>query len=205
MIVIVDYGMGNLGSIFNMLRRVGCENMEISSDEKKILTSEKLILPGVGNFTQAMTNLNKLDLISVLHHKVIKEKVPIMGICLGMQLLFNTSEEGNCRGLGWVQGHVAKFDSKKSGSNFKIPHMGWNKINIKKNDPMIKNLSEESKFYFVHSYHAICKDRRDVLMTTDYMHDFHSGIASNNIYGFQFHPEKSHKYGYQIFKNFIKI
>ena len=127
MIVIVDYGMGNLGSIFNMLRRVGCENMEISSDEEKILTSEKLILPGVGNFTQAMTNLNKLDLISVLHHKVIKKKVPIMGICLGMQLFFDTSEEGNCRGLGWVQGHVAKFDSKKSGSNFKIPHMGWNK------------------------------------------------------------------------------
>ena len=205
MIRIIDYGLGNSGSIYNMLKWLGCREMEITSDQSKINSADKLILPGVGHFGKAMTNLFDLGLIPILNKKVLLDNTPLMGICLGMQLLFEKSEEGDCEGLGWIKGKIIKFDKSKVKTSKNIPHMGWNTVDIIKNDRIVNNLKSESKFYFVHSFHAICKDRENQLMKTNYMYDFTSAVVSNNIYGFQFHPEKSHRYGKKIFANFLKI
>lgn len=202
MITIVDYGLGNLGSVLNMLKRIGVQG-EIKSDLKSIENASKLILPGVGAFDAAMKKLNESNLTSVLKIKALEEKTPIMGICLGMQILMNSSEEGSKAGLGLIDGEVKKFSY--DDSQLKIPHMGWNYVYMSRNDAPLINGLGESKFYFVHSYYVKVKDKTNSLLTTNYGIEFDSGVMKDNIYGFQFHPEKSHKFGMKLFENFAEL
>lgn len=199
MIVIIDYKTGNVGSILNMLKKIGCD-AKISEDIATIKNAEKLILPGVGAFDSGMQNLLDAGLIPMIEDKVKNQNVPILGICLGMQLFMNDSEEGKLNGLGWIQGSVKKFQFENS--EMKIPHMGWNTIEIKKEDTLLKDLPKETRFYFVHSYHVVCNNEVDILATTNYGYDFDSIIRKENIWGVQFHPEKSHRFGMQLLKNF---
>ena len=201
MITIVDYGLGNLGSIKNMLEYIGV-TAEIQSDIKLIKKAKKIILPGVGRFDAAMLRINQSGLREVLDYKALNEQVPILGICLGMQLLTKTSEEGSLMGLGWIDADVKKF---KLNKNFKVPHMGWNSIKISKFNNLTKLLENDSLFYFVHSYYVQTKKNENSLLKTSYGHQFDSGIVSKNIYGVQFHPEKSHKFGMRLFEQFAKL
>jgi glutamine amidotransferase len=203
MITIVDYGMGNLGSVRNMLKKIGVSS-QISSAPEKIAEATKLILPGVGAFDNAMQNLENLGLIPVLNRKVIEEKTPLLGICLGMQLLTKRSEEGSLSGLGWIDAETVRFRFS-GGENLKIPHMGWNTISLKKESPLYDGLLEEPRFYFVHSYFVACNNPSDVITTTDYGIDFCSSLACGNVFGVQFHPEKSHKFGMRLLKNFAEL
>jgi len=204
MIGILNYGMGNIGSIFNILRYVGCKSIivEKSDDLKNI---DKLILPGVGHFGEAMKKINEIpELVETLNFLAKDRKIPILGICLGMQLLTDFSEEGNVPGLSWIRGKTYKFPILQ---NLKIPHMGWNTIKQKIDIPLTSEIGYEDRYYFVHSYYVKVLDKASSMMTTNYGIDFDSGIINKeeNIFGVQFHPEKSHKFGIKIFKNFIKI
>jgi len=202
-IVIVDYGMGNLRSVFNKFRRMGYIS-EISSDKEVIKSADKLILPGVGHFAKGMRNLEEKGLIDVLNDKVLHKKTPIFGICLGMQLFSEYSEEGDCRGLGWINAKTVRFriDDK---IKYKIPHIGWNTVNIVNKAGIDDFLTDEDFFYFVHSYHIQCRDMTDVWMTSRYEFEFISAIKKNNIFGTQFHPEKSHDTGFNLLKKFIEL
>jgi imidazole glycerol-phosphate synthase subunit HisH len=204
MIVIVNYGLGNLGSIKNMLRKIGVDS-EISSEISTIKNATKLILPGVGSFDHGMKNLIDLGLVEVLNQKVLVEKTPILGICLGMQLMTKRSDEGSLAGLGWFDAETLKFQSPKGGKKYSIPHMGWEYVQQKKESKLLQNMYDHPKFYFVHSYFVHCKAIQDQLVNTDYIHNFDSGIENENILGVQFHPEKSHKYGMKLFENFINL
>jgi glutamine amidotransferase len=203
MIVIVDYGMGNLRSILNKLQRVDAE-VVISSKVEDIEKAEKLILPGVGSFAAGMENLEKYNLIPILTKKVLAEKVPILGICLGMQLFTIRSEEGNAEGLGWIDAETKQFEFERNNIKLKIPHMGWNSIDIRRNSALLKDVPRNSTFYFVHSYHVCCNGTNSVVATTNYGYDFTSVIEKENVFGTQFHPEKSHKSGVRILKNFVE-
>jgi glutamine amidotransferase len=202
-IVIVDYGMGNLRSVYNKFKRIGAD-CKISSIKEDIESAEKLILPGVGHFKYGMDNLHKFKLIDILNKKVIAEKTPILGICLGTQLFCRHSEEGNCNGLGWLNAEVIKFKVLDK-IKYKVPHMGWNDVTVMHNNVLDQGISLEEKFYFVHSYHLICNDNADVWMTTEYDYVFVSAVHKNNIYGTQFHPEKSHDVGYKLLKKFAEL
>lgn len=202
-IVIVDYGMGNLNSVKRKLDRLKA-NAIVSSDLEIIQKADKLILPGVGHFKKAMDNLEKLRLVPVLNELAHDKKIPILGICLGMQLMCETSEEGNATGLGWIEGEVSRFrvgDKQK----FKIPHMGWNSIRLQNPSPLMKNISEGAEFYFVHAYYVHLKNDKLAINTTEYSYSFVSGFQKENIYGLQYHPEKSHDAGDQVFQNFIDL
>lgn len=202
MITIIDYGIGNIGSIINILNYIGVKS-KATSDPDDIYKSTKLILPGVGAFDAAMQKINNIDgLKESLTLKVIKEKVPLMGICLGMQLITNSSEEGDLPGFGWIDANVKRFPVSKK---MKVPHMGWNNVQIISHNKITKNLSDKEKYYFVHSYYVSVKDQKYSLMKTIYGLEFDSGIFFENIYGFQFHPEKSNKYGMKLLKNFSEI
>jgi len=200
--VIIDYGMGNISSIRNMLRYLGYSSV-LSCEKQEILTADKLIFPGVGNFGTAMENIKKRNLEGVLNEAVLTKKTPILGICLGMQLMMSWSEEGNCNGMGWIQGSVKKFGLDTT--LYKIPHMGWDYIKPQIESRLLKDLPENPRFYFVHSYYAECEKQTESIAVTDYGGDFTSIIGRNNIYGVQFHPEKSHKFGMKILENFMKV
>ena len=203
-IVIIDYGMGNVGSIQNMLKYLGTDSI-VTSDKKEIESADKLILPGVGHFKCAMDNINKLDISQLLTTQVLEEKKPILGICLGMQLMCRHSEEGDVPGLSLIDAKVLKFDSLHN-EELKIPHMGWNEVNLLNDQSQIfKESLQGSRFYFVHSYYVKCNDMVDVLTKTDYGLNFDSSFERGNIFGVQFHPEKSHSYGINLFKNFLRI
>lgn len=198
--IIIDYGMGNLGSIANMIAKIGA-NCIITSNKNKIEKATKIILPGVGAFDNGMKNLNKLGIIPLLNHKAFEEKTPTLGICLGMQLMTASSEEGNLPGLSWINAKTIRF---KAGKNaIKIPHMGWNTIQINKKTNLLKDLNKNSRFYFVHSFYVECNNKRDILTTTRYGNNFTSVFGKNNIFGVQFHPEKSHRFGMQLLSNFL--
>lgn len=199
MIVIIDYGMGNLGSIANMIKKVGSQCI-ITSDLEKIKNATKLILPGVGSFDNGMKNLKELGMIEVLNQKILIEKTPILGICLGMQLMTKSSEEGSLPGLEWIDARTEKFVS----DNLKIPHMGWNIIRHQKESKLFDALEDEKRFYFVHSYRVSCNHKEDILTHTNYTQDFVSSFEKENIIGVQFHPEKSHKFGMSLIKNFVE-
>lgn len=198
MITILDYGVGNLKSIQNMFRKVGVDSV-ISSNSAFIQQSDKYLLPGVGSFDHGMNNLKDAPFFDVLEKEVLENKKPILGICLGMQLLTNSSEEGKERGLGWINAKTVKFNF--SDKSLAIPHMGWNKA-IPRNQESIFHYLEDNRFYFVHSYHVVCETKENILATARYGQDFICSIYQNNIFGVQFHPEKSHKFGMQLFKNF---
>ncbi len=200
MIAILDYGVGNLKSIYNMFKKIGVDSV-ITSDCKQIMDAKKYLLPGVGSFDYGITNLKKSHFFEVLEKEILINKKPILGICLGMQLLTKSSEEGTHSGLGWIDAHTKKF---KLDNNLTVPHMGWNTVNPLNKNNIFKGLNE-NKFYFVHSYHVICNNKDNILATSFYGQDFVCSIFMNNIYGVQFHPEKSHKFGIQLLKNFAEI
>lgn len=202
MITIVDYGVGNLASIQNILKKVGAAS-KISTSVIDIEQAEKLILPGVGHFDNCATKLQQSNVINALSQKVLENKAPILGICVGMQLLLSGSEEGNNQGLNWIEGKNVKFDETKVG-NLKIPHMGWADVHLQKHSKLFANMYDEPRFYFVHSYHAQINNTEDVLLTAEHGYSFACAVERNNIMGVQFHPEKSHKFGMQLFENFVK-
>ncbi|MDQ3190059.1 MAG: imidazole glycerol phosphate synthase subunit HisH [Bacteroidota bacterium] len=199
MLVIIDYGMGNLRSVKKAFDRIGVESV-ISTSFNDIENASKLILPGVGNFKNGMENINSRGLVQLLNKQVIQERVPILGICLGMQLFTARSEEGNVQGLNWLDAQTVKFSSLKKG--LKIPHMGWNNLVVQKKDSVLNEIETENSFYFVHSYYVQCNNSADVLSTTDYGGEFVSSLQKNNITGMQFHPEKSHSSGLKVLRNF---
>jgi glutamine amidotransferase len=202
-IIIVDYGMGNLRSIQKRYERGGlCAG--ISSDPNVIEKAGKLILPGVGHFANAVKNIKALGLWDVLNYKALEEKIPILGICLGMQLLAKHSEEGNAAGFGWIDADVARF-CVQDKFKYKVPHTGWNNAVIQKENPLFKGTNETQKYYFVHSYHFVSCEESDILSKTEYEYSFVSSVWKDNIFGVQFHPEKSHDQGDVLLKNFYNL
>lgn len=201
MIAILDFGVGNLLSINNMLKKIGAQS-EITSDLETIKKAAKLILPGIGNFEYCMSQLQKAHFYDLFQTLVQVEKIPVLGVCVGCQMLMESSEEGNVQGLGWIKGKVVKFDTSKLPSGYKVPHMGWTEVEPKKNN-YLYNQIEEARFYFVHSYHLLCDNVEDVSGTATYGYTFAASVAKDNIMGVQFHPEKSHKYGMQLYSNFV--
>lgn len=199
MITIVDSGMGNLGSVRNMLTKIGVES-RISGDPNVIAGADKLILPGVGAFDAGMESLERSGLRSVLDERVLGAGVPTLGICLGMQLMTRGSQEGTRPGLGWIDAEALRFDSEDG--SLKVPHMGWNVARPARPAALTESLPEEPRFYFVHSFYVRCRDEADVLLTTTYGEDFHSGFHHGNVWGVQFHPEKSHRFGMQLLGSF---
>ena len=202
-IVIVDYGMGNVGSILNMLRYLNLPG-RISRQPQDIRTASHLIIAGVGAFDHGMSRLKELDLIPLLTEQVVEREVPTLGICLGMQLLSRSSEEGILPGLAWIGADTKKF-AWTNQEQLRIPHMGWNVAKPTRVHPLFEGLEDEARFYFVHSYHVVCDNAADTLATTNYGLQFTSVIARKNIMGVQFHPEKSHRFGMKLFDNFARI
>ena len=201
MITIVNYGLGNLGSIVNMFKRIGVPS-KITDKEDEIDRAEKLLLPGVGAFDVAISMIHEKGLMDVLNKKALVDKIPVLGICLGMQLLTRGSEEGKLHGLGWVPADTKRFPNKEG---LKVPHMGWNLVHPVTKSLLTDNLPENSRFYFVHSYYVQVDDSKYSLLRTEYGMSFDAAVQNDNIYGAQFHPEKSHRFGMQIFKNFSEL
>jgi len=205
MITIVNYEMGNVGSIENMFKYIGVES-KIESDPDKIKNASKILLPGVGSFDTAMRKIKEKNLLEVLEEKALKEQVPILGICLGMQLLTNESEEGSLKGLGWIPAKTMSFKDRID-KKLKIPHMGWNLVNRSNNSSLTEGFEsfEEARFYFVHSYFVKVENEENSILKSEYGLEFESAIQKDNIFGAQFHPEKSHKFGMKLFENFARI
>ena len=201
MITIVDYGLGNLGSIQNMLKHIGVASI-ITGDLQEINDATKIILPGVGAFDSAMKRINNNGLRETLDSKALMECVPILGICLGMQLLTHGSEEGQMAGLGWIPAITKRFPDTLG---LKIPHMGWNSAHLSGSTKLTKGLENETRFYFVHSYYVKVEDEAHSILKTEYGIKFDSAINYGNIYGVQFHPEKSHRFGMRLLSNFTEL
>jgi glutamine amidotransferase len=203
MITVVDYGVGNLASIRNMFKKAGADVL-ISSDPSEIAAADKLILPGVGAFDTCVQKLQGSGLLDTINKRVLTDKVPVLGVCVGLQLLTQGSEEGNLPGLGWIRGSVVKFKQALLPPELKIPHMGWTDVEISKPSPLFENMYEDPRFYFVHSYHLQIDNPEDALVKATYGYTFVAGVERENIMGVQFHPEKSHKFGLRLFENFIR-
>jgi glutamine amidotransferase len=194
--------MGNVGSIQNMLKRIG-KPAVITSDPVVVAAADMLILPGVGAFDRGMQQIRSLSLQDVLHRKVIEERTPVLGICLGMQLLTRRSEEGEEPGFGWIEAETVKFRFTEKARRLRIPHMGWNVVEPVREDAVFSGL-HAPRFYFVHSYHVVCNREEDILGVTTHGYPFASVIHRDNIWGMQFHPEKSHKFGMKLLSNFVQ-
>lgn len=204
MIALINYGSGNIHAIGNIYKRLNIP-FEITADFKELKKADKLILPGVGDFDETMKLFHKSGLKSVMDEMVLEEKKPIMGVCVGMQVMGLSSEEGNQEGLGWIKGEIKKIDISNLTHKPHLPHMGWNTIKPQKESPLLLKLNSEKGFYFLHSYYFSCHDVNDVLATSKYGVEFASAINHKNVYGCQFHPEKSHQNGIEIFKNFALL
>lgn len=200
-VTIVDYGMGNLGSIRNMLRRIGVSCV-ISGDAAVIAKANRVILPGVGAFDAAMRQIDQRGLREVLDRKALTERVPTLGICLGMQLTTRGSEEGRLPGLGWVDAEVRRF---RPVPGLKIPHMGWNRTTVARESALTKGLPDDARFYFVHSYYVTTDRPWNSVLTSRHGIQFDAAIEAGNVYGAQFHPEKSHRFGMQVLANFVRL
>ncbi len=203
MLTVVDYGMGNLGSIVHALRRIDV-SAKVTSSPDDIRAADRIILPGVGSFDRGMENLRKRNLIPVLEERVLEDRVPILGICLGMQLFSERSEEGISAGLGWIESNTQRFRFEQNGNRLKIPHMGWNAVQSN-DEKLLSKINGEDRFYFVHSYHIGEIREENVIGTTTYGYDFPSVIRKENIMGIQCHPERSHKSGIRILRNFMDL
>jgi glutamine amidotransferase len=204
MIAVIDYGMGNSGSILNMLAKVGAPAV-LTRDAEQIVSADKLILPGVGAFDEGIERLESLGLLPVLNEKVLRQGSPILGICLGMQLFADSSAEGLRKGLGWISGTCVRFDLGANDDHLRVPHMGWNRIELRKESSVFSELESDARFYFVHSYHLRCTNDSDVLATTKYGEQFVSAVGRGVVTGVQFHPEKSLRWGIQLFQRFVSI
>lgn len=201
MIAIIDYDAGNLKSVEKALQYLD-EECIVTRDKEELLKADKIILPGVGAFGDAMEKLHKFGLVDVIH-KLVKENKPFLGICLGLQLMFESSEEGpGVKGLGLLPGKIVKFLEKEG---FKIPHMGWNSIDVKEGSRLFKGVSNNSYVYFVHSYYLQAENENDVAATTEYITHVHASVEHDNIFACQFHPEKSGDVGLRILKNFCEL
>jgi len=203
MIAVIDYGVGNVASIVNMLKKTGAPALPATTAEQ-VQNAEKLILPGIGSFDSGMQKLRQKGLADCIREQVLYEKKPILGICLGMQMLGRASEEGAEKGLSLLPFDNRRFDFKDIPV-LKIPHMGWNYVEIKREqDPIGFGLSGPQRYYFAHSYHAVCDEQEHILMQCEYGYSFPAAVKHENIYGFQFHPEKSHQYGMALMENYAK-
>lgn len=200
MLVVVEYGMGNVGSVLNMLRRVGADPV-LTADPDAIARASKVVLSGVGAFDTGMRRL--VPLRAALDEAVIARGVPVLGLCLGLHLLTEGSEEGELPGLGWIPGRTRRFRFGPADAGLKLPHMGWNTVNVRSDAPIVRDLAADSRFYFVHSYHVECERPEDVAATTTYGYEFPSIVQHENIAGTQFHPEKSHKFGMRLLEGFV--
>ena len=203
MIAILDYKIGNLASIKNMLKKVGCTDAMITDDPVAIREADKYILPGVGHFDFGMQHLNSCGFRDIVEENVLNDKKPLLGICLGAQLITGSSEEGSEPGLGWVKGKTVRFNRERLDDKLKIPHMGWTDVEVTKESRLFEDMHPDPRFYFVHSYHMILDNETDVLTRSEYGYSFVSGFEYENIMGVQFHPEKSHKFGMKLLKNFV--
>ena len=203
MIAVIDYGVGNVGSIVNMLKRIGVSAV-LTNTAEMVEAADKLILPGVGSFDEGMQRLQKSGLTESIRKHAITEEKPLLGICLGMQMLGRKSEEGSEAGLAFIPFETKRFDFSDN-QNLKIPHMGWDLTTIElKDDPVMQNLASPQRYYYVHAYHAICDKEENVLMRCEYGYSFAAAVKYKNIYGFQFHPEKSHRFGMVLLENFAR-
>lgn len=204
MITIIDYGAGNLASIQNMLKKIGVSS-KTSSNPAEVGEATKIILPGVGHFDHGMRELRKRGLVEPLNERALSARVPVLGICLGAQMLGRGSEEGGQEpGLGWIAADVKRFDASRMDSRLKVPHMGWSDVEAVKPSGLFEGMHPEPRFYFVHAYHLVCDDEADVLVTAAYGYRFVAGVERGNIAGMQFHPEKSHKYGMRLLEAFAR-
>lgn len=204
MITIINYGLGNISAFVNVYERLNIKTkVAICSDEVK--DASKIILPGVGAFDFAMSQLNASGMREEIEKQVLINKIPIMGICVGMQMLAKSSDEGSLDGLGWIDGVVKQFDTSKIPYKTQLPHMGWNNINPLCTDPLLSGFNNQSRFYFLHSYFFECHNEENIIATTEYGISYASAVKKDNIYGIQFHPEKSHANGIQLLHNFAKL
>lgn len=205
MIAIINYGSGNVRAIGNIYDRINIPYRIVTSVTEIDSDINKIILPGVGAFDETMTMLNKSGFRELLDELVLVKKYPVLGICVGMQILSNSSDEGNLPGLGWIEGKVKMFDKDLIKHKPKLPHLGWNSVEIKKDSPLMQNVDTEEGFYFIHTYYFECTNKEDELTTTYYSNNFASSVNKENIYGTQFHPEKSHSNGVLVLKNFANL
>lgn len=205
MIAVLSYGMGNTAAILNMIRRAGGKAYSCESAED-LEHARAIVLPGVGSFDNGMIKLRDSRLLDAVEETVLSGQRPFLGVCLGMQLLFEKSEEGQQPGLGWLKGNVTRFDfaGRPFAPRLKIPHMGWNVVNPIHFESLYAGLEDEARFYFVHSYHVNCEDESDVLARSTYGYEFTCSVRRGNIWGAQFHPEKSHRFGLKFFENFLR-
>lgn len=201
MIAIIDYGVGNLGSVRNMFKRIDAQAL-VTNNPQDIKKADKILLPGVGAFDTAMQKLHQSNLIPIIEEQVFVHKKPILGICLGMQLLTKRSDEGSLAGLGWIDAETLAF---RDVIQERIPHMGWNETYVAQYNILTKDFHDEFRFYFVHSFYVKANEAKNVMLKTSYGIKFDSGIFQDNIFGVQFHPEKSHKFGMKLFDNFNKL
>jgi glutamine amidotransferase len=204
MITIIDYGVGNINAFYNIYKNLGI-SVKVAKSSKDLTGASKLILPGVGHFDYAMSKFKDSGMIDNVTEMVLNNNIPILGICVGMQMLAQSSEEGVLPGLGWIDGEVKKIDSSLLKQTTRLPHMGWNDINVRKQTPLFTGLENSSKFYFLHSYYFNCHNNQDIISSSFYGEDFTSSVNYLNIFGVQFHPEKSHNNGIKLLENFSKL
>jgi glutamine amidotransferase len=204
MITIIDYGVGNINAFHNIYKSLG-KDVCIAKNANDIQNATKLILPGVGHFDYAMKKFQDSGMVSIVSNLVQNNNIPILGICVGMQMLSNSSEEGELPGLGWINAKVKKIDSSLLTQTTCLPHMGWNDINIISDNFLLKNLPNIPRFYFLHSYYFDCMQENDIIATSTYGNSFACAVNHKNIFGVQFHPEKSHKYGIKLLENFSNL
>jgi len=204
MITIIDYGLGNIRAFVNVYDRLNIKT-KVAKNIKDLEGVNKIILPGVGHFDYAMQSLENSGMKERINDLVLNEKTPVIGICVGMQMMSNRSDEGKLSGLGWIDGEVKLFDESKINYKTKLPHMGWNDIEPVKDNKLLDGLNTNSRFYFLHSYYFRCNDKSNIIAETIYGEKFASAVYKDNIYGIQFHPEKSHSAGIRLLKNFAEL
>lgn len=204
MITIIDYGLGNVLAFVNVYTRLNIP-VAVAKTAGELAGATRLILPGVGSFDHAMEQLDQSGMRDTLEQLVVRQGMPVMGICVGMQMLAKASDEGKLPGLGWIDGQVRKFDLAAMPRGTNLPHMGWNDVRPTAEGGLFKGLEQDARFYFLHSYYFECAQAGDVLARTDYGPDFSCAVRRDNVYGVQFHPEKSHHFGSQLLSNFAEV